>query len=92
MSVKRKIPMRQCIGCREMKNKKELLRILKTPEEQFVIDLTGKKNGRGAYLCRKTECFEAARKTKGLERSFQCPVPGEVYEQLLKEMRDLEAK
>ena len=68
MSVKRKVPMRQCIGCREMKSKKELLRILRTPEGQFVIDATGKKNGRGAYLCRNAECFRAAAKSKGLER------------------------
>ena len=69
MSVKRKVPMRQCIGCREMKNKKELIRILKTPENQFVIDATGKKNGRGAYLCKSMSCFEAAVKSRGLERS-----------------------
>lgn len=92
MSVKRKIPMRQCVGCREMKSKKELLRILRTPEGQFMIDMTGKKNGRGAYLCRNAECFEAAAKSKGLERSFQCGVSGEVYQELLKELKRLEAE
>ena len=92
MSVKRKIPMRQCIGCREMKSKKELLRILRTPEGQFVIDVTGKKNGRGAYLCKNAECFKAAEKTKGLERSFQCAVSGEIYEELLEELKRLEAE
>ena len=92
MSVKRKIPMRQCIGCRDMKSKKELLRILRTPEGQFVIDTTGKKNGRGAYLCRNAECFEAAAQSKGLERAFQCGVSGAVYEALLKEFKGLEAE
>ncbi len=92
MSVKRKVPMRQCIGCREMKNKKELIRILKTPENQFVIDATGKKNGRGAYLCKSMSCFEAAVKSRGLERSFQCAVPKEAYEELQKEMRNLGAE
>lgn len=92
MSVKRKIPMRQCIGCREMKSKKELLRILRTPEGQFMIDTTGKKNGRGAYLCRNAECFEAAARAKGLERSFQCGVSEDVYKELLKELKRLEAE
>lgn len=92
MSVKRKVPMRQCIGCREMKSKKELLRILRTPEDQFVIDVTGKKNGRGAYLCRSAACFEAAAKSRGLERSFQCGVSGEVYRELLEEFERLEAE
>ena len=90
MSVKRKVPMRQCIACREMKSKKELLRILRTTEGQFVIDATGKKNGRGAYLCRNAECFRAAAKSKGLERSFQCGVSGEVYGELLKEFESLD--
>ena len=92
MSVKRKIPMRQCIGCREMKSKKELLRILRTPEGQFVIDVTGKKNGRGAYLCKNAECFKAAEKTKGLERSFKMSIPDEVYADLEKEFGEIEAE
>lgn len=92
MSVKRKIPLRQCIGCREMKEKRDLIRVLRTQEGQFVVDLTGKKNGRGAYLCRSKECLEAAVKTKGLDRSFQCAVPKEAYEQLIKEMEMLETK
>ena len=92
MSVKRKIPMRQCIGCREMKSKRELLRILRTPEGQFVIDTKKKKNGRGAYLCRSEECFVAAEKAKGLERSFQCAVSGEIYKELLEELKHLEAE
>ena len=64
----KKIPMRQCIGCGEMKSKKDLMRILKTPEEEIVLDVTGKKNGRGAYLCKSGECLLRARKNKGLDR------------------------
>ena len=89
MSVKRKIPMRQCIGCREMKSKRELLRILRTPEGQFVIDTTGKKNGRGAYICPSRECFCKAVKNKGLERSLKAAIPQEVYAQLEKEMGEI---
>ena len=90
MANKRKIPMRQCIGCREMKSKRELLRILRTPEGQFVIDTTGKKNGRGAYICYSRDCFQKAVKNKGLERSFKQAVPAEVYGHLEKEMEEIE--
>lgn len=82
----RKIPMRKCVGCGEMKPKKEMLRILRTTEEEFVLDTTGKKNGRGAYLCCSMECFQKAVKSKGLERSFKQAIPAEVYERLEKEM------
>lgn len=82
--------MRKCVGCGEMKSKKEMMRILKTPEDEFVLDTTGKKNGRGAYLCFSKECFEKAVKGKGLERSFKQPIPKEVYEKLEKEMDSLE--
>ena len=71
----KKIPMRQCVGCGEMKNKKEMMRVLKTPEETIVLDKTGKKNGRGAYLCVSKECLIKARKNKGLERSFKMNIP-----------------
>lgn len=81
----KKIPMRQCVGCSEMKNKKEMLRILKTPEDDIILDDTGKKNGRGAYICRNKACLEAARKNKGLERSLKRAVSAEVYDNLLKE-------
>jgi len=81
----KKIPMRQCIGCGEMKGKKEMMRILKTPENEIVLDITGKKNGRGAYLCKEKECLVKARKNRGLERSFKMSIPGEVYENLEKE-------
>ena len=81
----KKIPMRQCVGCGEMKNKKEMMRVSKTPEETIVLDKTGKKNGRGAYLCGSKECLIKARKNKGLERSFKMNIPNDVYESLEKE-------
>ena len=82
--------MRKCIGCGEMKNKKDMMRVLKTAEGEFLLDATGKKNGRGAYLCLSKECFDKAVKGKGLERSFKQPIPKEIYEKLEKEMNSLE--
>lgn len=82
--------MRKCIGCNEMKNKKELLRILRTPEGSILLDRTGKANGRGAYICRCTKCLEMAAKNRGLERSLKVTIPLEVYEKLQKEMEALE--
>ncbi len=90
MSTTKKIPMRKCVGCQEMKNKRELIRILKTADEEFLLDATGKKNGRGAYLCFSKECLEKAIKCKGLERSFKQSIPKEVYEKLEKELDELE--
>ena len=90
MSTTKKIPMRKCVGCQEMKNKREMLRVLRTAENEFMLDATGKKNGRGAYLCFSKECFEKAVKCKGLERSFKQPIPKEVYEKLEKELDELE--
>lgn len=81
----KKIPLRQCIGCGEMKGKKEMMRVLKTAEDDIVLDATGKKNGRGAYLCMSKECLKKARKSKGLERSFKMSIPDGVYEKLEKE-------
>ncbi len=81
----KKIPMRQCIGCGEMKSKKEMMRVLKTAEDEIVLDVTGKKNGRGAYLCNSLECLKNARKNKGLERSFKMNIPKEIYDGLEKE-------
>lgn len=81
----KKIPVRQCVGCGEMKNKKEMMRVLRTPEGETVLDKTGKKNGRGAYLCISKECLQKARKNKGLERSFKMSIPNEVYDSLEKE-------
>lgn len=88
MSTK-KFPQRQCIGCGEMKNKKEMIRILKTPEGEFSLDSTGRKNGRGAYLCPSMDCLRKAIKSKGLERSFKMAIPREVYEALEREMEQL---
>lgn len=75
-----------------MKNKKEMIRVLKTPEEEFVLDASGKKNGRGAYLCPAGECLERAIKSKGLERSFKQAIPSEVYEELKEEMQTIETR
>lgn len=88
MSTK-KVPLRQCIGCGEMKNKKEMIRILKTEAEGIILDATGKKNGRGAYVCPREECLKKAVKSRGLDRSFKMTVPREVYETLEKEMERL---
>ena len=88
MAVK-KVPLRQCVGCGEMKNKKEMIRILKTAEGDFTLDATGRKNGRGAYLCPDMECFWKAVKNHGLERSFKMAIPKEVYEALEKEMEQI---
>ena len=89
MSVK-KIPLRQCIGCGEMKSKKEMIRVLKTAEGEILLDATGRKNGRGAYLCPSMECFKKAVKGRGLERSFKMAIPREVYETLEKEMEEID--
>ena len=88
----RKIPMRKCVGCGEMKPKNEMLRVLRTTEEEFVLDATGKKNGRGAYLCCSKDCFLKAVKNKGLERSFKQAIPAEVYERLEKEMNEIDTE
>lgn len=84
----RKIPMRKCTGCNEMKPKKELVRIVKSPEGEISVDLTGKKNGRGAYICHDIKCLNIAQKAKRLERAFECSIPEEVYERLTKELSD----
>ena len=89
MSTKR-IPLRQCIGCGEMKSKKEMIRVIKTAEDQILLDATGRKNGRGAYLCPSMECFKKAVKGRGLERSFKMAIPREVYETLEKEMEEID--
>lgn len=86
----KKIPLRKCTGCGEMKPKKELIRIIRTPEEAVVVDKTGKKNGRGAYLCNSMECFLKAKKTKALERSLQSAIPEAVYAHLEEEMKENE--
>lgn len=85
----KKVPLRQCIGCQEMKSKKEMIRVIKTAEDEIMLDATGRKNGRGAYLCPSMECLKKAVKGKGLERSFKMAIPKEVYETLEKEMEEL---
>ena len=82
MQKTRKIPQRQCVGCREMKDKKALLRIVKTPEGEILLDSTGKKSGRGAYVCPDPECLKKARKSRELERAFDTAIPAEVYDAL----------
>lgn len=90
--MSKKIPLRQCIGCNELKAKKEMLRILKTTEDEVVLDTTGKLNGRGAYLCKNVECLKKAVKNKGIERSFKMPVDKAVYEKLEKEFLNIESE
>ncbi|MBD9275520.1 MULTISPECIES: YlxR family protein [Clostridium] len=82
----KKVPLRQCIGCGEMKSKKEMIRVLKTADDTIEIDATGRRNGRGAYLCPSMDCWKKAVKSKGLERSLKMAIPKEVYEALEKEM------
>ena len=84
--------MRQCTGCREMKNKKEMIRIIKTAENTIELDATGKKNGRGAYLCFCRGCLQKAQKNKGLERSLKTAIPEEIYLRLEKELEAIEQK
>lgn len=88
----KKIPLRQCVGCGEMKGKKDMTRVLKSAEGDICLDVTGKKNGRGAYLCKQEECLRKARRNKGLERSFKMSIPDEVYDTLEKEFENLESK
>ena len=90
MATKNKTPLRQCTGCREMKRKKEMIRVLKTPENEIVLDATGRKNGRGVYVCLSQECLEKAVKSRGLERSLKMAVPAAVYEDLKKELANIE--
>ena len=84
----KKIPLRQCVGCREMKPKKELIRVVRSPEGEVSLDFHGKKNGRGAYICPKADCLKKARKAKSLDRSLEAAIPEEVYDRLEKEMED----
>ncbi|MBQ6020496.1 MAG: YlxR family protein [Clostridia bacterium] len=86
----KKIPMRRCSGCGENKPKRELIRVVRTPEGSVELDLTGKKNGRGAYICRSAECLKKAEKAKRFDRAFETSVPPEVYEALRGELTALE--
>lgn len=88
MSAMKKIPLRKCAGCGEMKPKKEMIRVIKTENEEISVDITGKKNGRGAYICFQEGCLEKAMKTKGLERSLKTAISEEIYDRLKKELND----
>ena len=85
--MNKKIPMRQCVGCGSMKTKKEMMRVLKTAEEGIILDTTGKKNGRGAYICHDENCLKMAIKAKRLEHAFECQISDEIYERLLQEIK-----
>ena len=84
--MQKKIPQRQCMGCRERKNKRDMIRVVRTTEGTVSLDFGGKMNGRGAYICPCAECLKKARKAKSLERSLEVPIPEEVYDRLEKEM------
>ena len=84
--MQKKIPQRQCMGCRERKAKKEMIRVVRSPEGNVSLDFHGKKNGRGAYICPQMECLKKAIRSKALELSLEVPIPEEIYAQLEKEM------
>ncbi len=84
--AERKIPMRKCLGCNEMKPKKELIRAVKSPEGEVSLDLTGKKSGRGAYICPDKSCFQKARKGKRLEKALEIAIPDSVYDAMAEEL------
>lgn len=86
----KKMPLRQCLGCREMISKNSLIRIVRSNDGSFAVDATGKMNGRGAYICRNSTCLDKAVRSRALERSFKVSIPSEVYEQLDKELRSIE--
>ena len=86
--MQKKIPMRQCVGCREMKPKKELIRVVRSPEGAISLDFRGKAPGRGAYLCPDSACLKRAVKSKALERSFEMAIPQEIYDDLLNKMEE----
>lgn len=88
--MQKKIPMRQCLGCREMKPKRELIRVVRSPEGEISLDFKGKANGRGAYICPDPQCLKRAVKAKALERAFQTQIPDEIYEKLNSEMEAAE--
>ena len=83
----KKIPLRQCVGCGEMKSKREMMRVIKTAEGEILLDTTGRKNGRGAYLCDQEECLKKARKSNALSRSFRMNVPEETYMELERQFK-----
>ena len=90
MMKTKKIPMRMCLGCGEMKPKRELIRVVKSKEGDISLDLTGKKSGRGAYICKSVECFEKARKARKFERSFSCMIGEDIYNSMEGELGENE--
>lgn len=85
---KKKIPLRMCVGCRETKPKKELIRVVRSPEGEISIDLNGKKPGRGAYICRDSKCLKKALNSKILDRTFNQKIQDEIHERLISEMNE----
>lgn len=88
--VAKKVPMRQCTGCREMRSKRDMIRVIKTAENEICIDASGRKNGRGAYICPNMDCLKQAMKNRGLERSLKTAIPETVYQQLEEEMSHID--
>ena len=86
--AERKIPMRKCLGCNEMKPKKELIRAVKSPEGEISLDLTGKKSGRGAYICNNIECLRKVRKSRRIDKTFEIAIPDEVYDSLEAQIKE----
>ena len=84
----RKLPLRKCLGCGEVKDKRELVRVVKSPDGEISLDLTGKKAGRGAYICADASCLSKARKAKRIDRAFDCTVPDGVYEAMERELKN----
>lgn len=82
----KKIPLRMCLGCGEMKPKKEMIRVVKSPDDEISLDFKGKAPGRGAYICRSTECLSKARKARRFEKSFSCRIEESVYEVMMNEL------
>ncbi len=86
----RKIPMRQCLGCNEHKPKNELLRVVRDPEGNISLDFTGKKSGRGAYICKSAKCLKKAARSRRIDKNLECSVPDEVYERMERELLENE--
>lgn len=92
MSTVKKKPLRQCLGCGQMRDKRELIRVIKTADEEFLLDVTGKKNGRGAYICPDCDCLNKVIKTRGLDRAFKMSVEETVYQMLKEELKNYETR
>lgn len=86
--MQKKKPMRQCLGCREMKPKRELIRVVRSPQGEISLDFRGKAQGRGAYVCPSLDCLKKAIRSKAIERAFESPVPEEIYARLREEMEE----